>query len=124
MNYENFSPECKNGIEQFRKWITFQKKAEPSDPRTENLIWDDHAGIGPCITSRNIPFKENSALSVSYLTMSELFVSTLVLNGTSLKEANEALKFADEKYFWRKDVFYLLRSAYNSPEYLAYCREI
>lgn len=106
MNYENFSPQCKAGIEQFRNWIALQKKVEPSDPRTESLIWDDHAGIGPCITSRAIPFKENLALSVSHLTMSELFVSTLVLNGTSLKEANEALKFADEKCFWRKDVFY------------------
>ena len=28
------------------------------------------------------------------------------------------------EHFWRKDVFYLLRSAYNSPEYLAYCKEI
>lgn len=106
MNYEEFSPQCKAGIEQFRKWIVVQNKAEPGFSKTESMIWDDHAGIGPCITSRAFPFKENSALNISYLTMSELFVSTLVLNGTSLKEANEALQFADKKCFWRKDVFH------------------
>ena len=106
MNYEEFSSQCKTGIEQFCKWIVVQNKAEPGFSKTESMIWDDHAGIGPCITSRAFPFKENSALNISYLTMSELFVSTLVLNGTSLKEANEALQFADKKCFWRKDVFH------------------
>lgn len=97
MKYEEFSVQCKTGIEQFKNWISNQIFPD---------ICDDHAGIGPCFKARNLPFKENSQLDVNHLVIGELFVSTLIINGASLKEANEALKFADKKCFWRKDVFY------------------
>lgn len=37
MNYEDFSPQCKLGIDQFKLWISKQKIPD---------IWDDHAGLG------------------------------------------------------------------------------
>jgi hypothetical protein len=98
MNYEDFSPQCKLGIDQFKLWISKQKIPD---------IWDDHAGLGNIFYDKTTPFVENNSTNVNYVLIKDLFVSTLVLNGVSLKEANEALKFADEKCFWRKDVFYL-----------------
>jgi len=74
MNYEEFSPEAKAGIEQFRKSVTKNKLA----------------GIA------NIP----SDIVIRWINNTQMVCIACILNGTEANEGLLAQKFAESKNYW------------------------
>lgn len=74
MNYEDFSPEAKAGIEQFRKFV-YAKEHEM--------------------------FKiDNKILKFSWIKATHMVNAVCVLNGASWYEAIYAQEFAESKNYW------------------------
>jgi len=90
MNYEDFSPEAKAGIEQWRKFAKTLPKEQ---------IWRHERGSG---TFAIRPDKySKSSYDEGYVKLPHTFVSDLcIVHGATFDEAYKAACFARDKNFW------------------------
>jgi len=92
MNYEEFSPEARNAIDQFRNFIEEIKSGKLSD----KVYY--HFGLLDLSTKLfSIVFERRSNMDVSFFTVKEYIYAYSLLNNISLKENYYIIDFIKSK---------------------------